>query len=254
LLSCITISGCDSLRLGVLIPNKQDTLRLLSCIKISGCDSLKYGLIKTAQDTLRLGCNIVTIGNQKWMKENLDVVTYRNGDTIPQVTDPSAWGSLTTGAWCYYKNDPSNGPIYGKLYNFYAVNDPRGLAPRGWHIPTDDEWTTLSTYLGGDQYSGGKMKTTGTTRWVTPNADATNESGFGAQPGGLLEYIRSFLNMGYSCNFWSASDYYNFKVDYNPPNVISRLAWSRTLDHRSSILFRNGTNYEFGFSVRCLKD
>ena len=88
LLSCIKISGCDSLRLGILKPNKQDTLRLLSCIKISGCDSLKFGLIKTSQDSSRLGCDIITIGSQKWMKENLNVVTYQNGDTIPQITDP----------------------------------------------------------------------------------------------------------------------------------------------------------------------
>ena len=106
LLSCIKISGCDSIRLGVLKPNKQDTLRLLSCIKISGCDSLEYGLIKTKIDSLRLNCNFFTIGNQKWMPKNLEVVTYRNGDKIPQVTDPTEWAALTTGAWCYYKNDP----------------------------------------------------------------------------------------------------------------------------------------------------
>jgi uncharacterized protein (TIGR02145 family) len=84
------------------------------------------------------------------MRENLDVVTYRNGDIIPQVTDPSLWSSLTTGAWCYYNNDANNGGIYGKLYNWYAVNDPRGLAPEGWHVPTDEEWETLTNKLGGE--------------------------------------------------------------------------------------------------------
>ena len=102
----------------------------------------------------------VTIGNQVWTSKNLDVSTYRNGDAIPQVQDANAWENLTTGAWCYYDNDASNGTKYGKLYNWYAVNDPRGLAPKGYHIPTDAEWTQLSDYLGGESKAGTKMKTT----------------------------------------------------------------------------------------------
>jgi len=89
---------------------------------------------------------------------NLDIETYRNGDIIPQVTDPTAWKELTTGAWCYYGNNDDNGAKYGKLYNWYAVNDSRGLAPQGWHISTDAEWTTLSTLLGGEDIAGGKLK------------------------------------------------------------------------------------------------
>jgi len=104
----------------------------------------------------------VKIGNQVWMSTNLNVDIYRNGDIIPQVTDPTAWAELTTGAWCYYNNDSLKGAIYGKLYNWYAVNDPRGLAPKGWHIPTDEEWITLVNSLGGDTVAGGKMKSTGT--------------------------------------------------------------------------------------------
>jgi uncharacterized protein (TIGR02145 family) len=83
----------------------------------------------------------VTIGTQVWMTKNLDVDRYRNGDIIPEVKDSIAWANLKTGAWCYYNNDPELGKIYGKLYNWYAVNDPRGLAPAGYHIPTDAEWT-----------------------------------------------------------------------------------------------------------------
>ena len=93
------------------------------------------------------GC-VVTICNQYWMPKNLDVDHYRNGDPIPQVTDPEVWGTLTTGAWCYYNNDPANGAVYGKLYNWYAVNDPRGLAPAGWHIPTEAEMIVMSDCLG----------------------------------------------------------------------------------------------------------
>ncbi|MBK9465523.1 MAG: fibrobacter succinogenes major paralogous domain-containing protein [Chitinophagaceae bacterium] len=91
----------------------------------------------------------IVIGTQQWMNNNLDVAFYRNGDPIPQVTDPTAWAGLTTGAWCYYNNDSTLGNKYGKLYNWYAVNDPRGLAPQGWHIPSDAEWTALEALWAG---------------------------------------------------------------------------------------------------------
>ena len=97
----------------------------------------------------------VTISNQTWMKSNLNVSHYRNGDVIPQITDSSQWANLTTGAWCYYKNDDANGPVYGKMYNWYAVNDPRGLAPVGYHIPNNLEWSNLTTFLGGESIAGG---------------------------------------------------------------------------------------------------
>src|SRR5690242_1829855 len=107
-----------------------------------------YGCKKGNSTTSNGGGGVpsVTIGNQVWMLKNLDVTTYRNGDPISQVTDSTQWVGLTTGAWCYYNNDPANNVVYGKLYNWYAVNDPRGIAPLGWHIPTDAEWTTLSTF------------------------------------------------------------------------------------------------------------
>jgi uncharacterized protein (TIGR02145 family) len=126
----------------------------------------------------------VVIGEQTWTACNLDVTTYRNGDPIPQVTDLSTWNSLTTGAWCYYDNNPVNGCTYNKLYNWYAVNDPRGLAPVGYHIPTEAEVETLRNYLGGVTVAGGKVKQTGTTLWNSPNTGATNETGWTGLPGG----------------------------------------------------------------------
>ena len=126
----------------------------------------------------------VVIGAQTWTACNLDVTTYRNGDPIPQVTDLSTWNSLTTGAWCYYNNNPANGCTYNKLYNWYAVNDPRGLAPVGYHIPTEAEVETLRNYLGGVTVAGGKVKQTGTTLWNSPNTGATNETGWTGLPGG----------------------------------------------------------------------
>ena len=246
LLSCIEISGCDSIRLGILKPNKQDTLRLLSCIKITGCDSVRLGLLKSAQDLLRLDCNsFITIGAQRWMKVNLDVVTYRNGDTIPQVTD-SKWSSLTTGAWCYYNIDTANGPKYGKLYNWYAVNDSRGLAPQGWHIPTDAEWTTLGNFLGGDDVAGAKLKEVGTLTWRSPNTNATNESGFTGLPGGNVDDGWGFINpVGSVGSWWSATE-------QAYPNII--FAWSRTLNYNSGRLGKKNSSKKDGYSVRCVRD
>ena len=186
----------------------------------------------------------IVIGKQQWMRENLDVLTYRNGDIIPQVTDAAAWAALTTGAWCYYNNDPANGAIYGKLYNWYAVNDPRGLAPLGWHVPKDAEWTTLTTKLGGEGVAGGKMKTPGTTRWITPNTGATNESGFTALPEGSRDKDLNFLTIGNYGNWWSSSE--------NSENTI--LAWTRSCSFVHVNCNRNALHKTTGISVRCVRD
>jgi uncharacterized protein (TIGR02145 family) len=177
------------------------------------------------------------------MRENLDVVTYRNGEIIPQVTDVTAWAGLTTGAWCYYNNDSANGAIYGKLYNWYAVNDTRGLAPKGWHIPTDAEWTILTDKLGGVTVAGGKMKSVGTTRWTTSNTSATNESGFTGLPGGYCFGSTGVpANIGNSGFWWSSSEYETANARYCYLNYNHGNANSSSNDKR------------FGFSVRCLRD
>ena len=184
----------------------------------------------------------VLIGAQYWMEKNLEVTTYRNGDPIPYVTDATAWAALTTGAWCYYNNDPANASLYGKLYNWYAVNDPRGLAPVGWHVPTDDEWTTLSTTLGGDAVAGGKMKVAGTTRWTAPNTEADNSSGFAGLPGGGRGYSGTFGIVGGDGYWWSSSE------------NGSTTAWYRYLFYNSGNISRYSFNKQSGFSVRCLRD
>ena len=185
----------------------------------------------------------VTICSQKWMDKNLDVTTYRNGDTIAYVTNSTAWAALTTGAWCYYNNDPSTNATYGKLYNWYAVNDSRGLAPAGWHVPSDAEWTTIETCLGGSSVAGGAMKVTGTTTWTSPNTGATNSSGFAGLPGGYRYYYDgSFNDVGYYGYWWSSTE-------YNTTN-----AWYRYLYYNNGSIFRNLTDKRNGFSVRCLRD
>jgi len=132
----------------------------------------------------------VTIGTQTWMVENLRTSKYRNGDSIINVTNNTSWSTLTSGAYCDYDNTPNNSIIYGKLYNWYAINDSRSIAPMGWHVPTDVEWTTLITYLGGESIAGGKLKETGIIHWETPNGDATNTSIFTGLPGGGQRQIQ----------------------------------------------------------------
>jgi len=193
----------------------------------------------------------VTIGNQIWSNTNLDVTTYRDGTSIPQVTDPTAWANLTTGAWCYYTNITNIGTTYGRLYNWYAVagihdNDPNTpnkiLAPTGWHIATDAEWSTLTTYLGGENVAGGKMKSTGTTLWQTPNTAATNLSGFNGFPGGVRQFNGAFGYINANGYWWSSSE------------LNSTDAWNRNLNYNSEMSFRNYVSKKEGFSVRCVRD
>lgn len=184
---------------------------------------------------------LVTICNQTWTQSNLNVSHYRNGDVIPQVTDATQWANLTTGAWCYYNNDPANGAIYGKLYNWYAINDPRGLAPAGYHVPTDAEWSTLTTFLGGDAGAGDKMKAT--IGWTAYSGITnTNSSGFTGLSGGLRSDMGPFYSVGSNGYWWSSSEY--------PTSS----AWQLSLRYNNSGAGRGFSMKLFGFSVRCIKD
>jgi len=192
-----------------------------------------------------------TICDQTWMVKNLDVDQYRNGDPIPQVTDPAAWAALTTGAWCYYFNDPANGATYGKLYNWYAVNDPRGLAPAGWHVPTLDEWETLVSCLGGEFIAGGKLKEIGTTHWLDPNTGATNETGFTALPGNIRQITGAFSPststpfLGVFGDWWTTSEY-NF-------NGLIYASHKYIVNFSGSV--QNAADDKgYGFSVRCVRN
>jgi len=184
----------------------------------------------------------VTIGKQVWMTKNLDVATFRNGDPIPEAKTDEEWeraGENKQPAWCYYDNDPANGAKYGKLYNWHAVNDSRGLAPVGYHIPSDAEWTTLTTYLGGENVAGTKMKSK--SGWLD-NGNGTNSSGFSGLPGGNRYSNGTFYYIGYYGFWWSSSE------------SITDLAWFRTLVYSNGYVTRFNANKEKGFSVRCLRD
>jgi uncharacterized protein (TIGR02145 family) len=182
----------------------------------------------------------VTIGKQVWTAENLNVTKYQNGDPIPQCTDLSEWAKLKTGAWCYYKFDSENGKVYGKLYNWYAVADPRGLAPKGWHVPSKQEWSDMIDALGGDAVVGGKLKAT--TLWADPNTEATNESGFTALPGGSLGFENTFGYQKMAGMFWTSTE------------ITATTAAQFYLVYEDAVVFRVDNNKKSGLSVRCVKD
>jgi uncharacterized protein (TIGR02145 family) len=188
--------------------------------------------------------NEVRIGIQVWMTKNLNVSRYRNGDIIPEVQDPTEWANLTTGAWCYNNNNASIGRIYGKLYNWAAVTDPRGLAPIGWHVPTDTEWTTLTTYLGGLSVAGGELKEAGTSHWRAPNAAATNGSRFAGIPGGYRDANGILFFLAGANGYWWTSS------ESSAVNAINRrILYDSGFAYRSN-LYGKGS----GFAVRCVRD
>jgi len=187
----------------------------------------------------------VKIGKQIWMAENLNASTYNNGDLIPQVQNAAEWSQLTTGAWCYYGNKTKNGKIYGKLYNWYAVQDPRGLAPEGWHIPSDREWAELIKFLGGEDFAGGKLKEAGTKHFHSPNTGATNESGFTALPSGSRSARDGSFNfLGYASPFWTATE----------ANRIFAWNWVMANNRNDTGALELGRDKKGGSAVRCVKD
>ena len=200
--------------------------------------------------------NTVLIGTQCWTKENLRVTKYRDGAVIPLDDSGGSdgketgqtWSLRTTGARTVYGLSASNLATYGFLYNWYAASNLKEICPSGWHVPSDAEWTTLTTYLGGERIAGGKMKSNGTAYWNSPNFKATNESGFSGLPGGYRDYDGGFYGIRGSAFFWSSTEFYDVS-----------LAWGRYLD--ASLGYFGRGNYindpsikSVGASVRCLRD
>ncbi len=182
----------------------------------------------------------IVIGNQCWMAENLKATKYNDGSDIPIVVDGLEWGNLLTPGCCYYNNDEFTGEIYGVLYNWFVIETGK-LCPSGWHIPTDDEWSILTDYLGGEDLAACILKESGTMHWIDPNYCATNETGFSALPGGR-RLSGGFGNLGGSGFWWSSTSY-----DANT-------AWYRDMGYYGSYVFRNHYYKKTGFSVRCIRD
>jgi uncharacterized protein (TIGR02145 family) len=176
------------------------------------------------------------------MADNLRTTSYANGDPIPNVTNGAQWFNLTTGAWCHYNNDNQYQNPYGKLYNWHTVADSRNVCPTGWHVPTNAEFTLLTDYLGGYIVAGGKMKSTGTEYWQSPNAEAINESGFSGLPGGFRDGSGIFNAVGSSGLWWSSTE------NGTP------FAWKRTLFYDNGIAESENPNKKNGCCDRCLRD
>ena len=185
--------------------------------------------------------NTVTIGTQTWMAENLKTTKYNDDTNIPNVTDAETWAGLSTPGYCWCENNIANKTTYGALYNWYTVNTGK-LAPTGWHVPTLEDFTTLETYLGGEEVAGGKLKEVGFTHWNDPNTGATNESGFTALPGGFCDANGFFGRPGNYGDWWTSTE--------GPSN--SALSISLTYDHAYVTVY--SVYKRRGHSVRCVKD
>jgi len=196
----------------------------------------------------------VKIGTQVWMQENLKVTHYRNGTSIPLVTNNNTWNTLTSGAYCNYNNSSSNVATYGQLYNYYAAVDTRNLCPSGWHVPSDNDLVILKMFLGMSQTDassmglsgtdeGGKLKETGTVHWLSPNQGATNTTGFTALPGGERSPNDG---LSYSLNTWGLW----WTTTPDDPT----LSWCYALQNDKSKIWRTILDLKYGLSVRCLKD
>jgi uncharacterized protein (TIGR02145 family) len=184
----------------------------------------------------------VTIGKQTWMAENLKTTKYNDGSPIPLVLDDQAWGALSTPGFCWYNKDANMSKnTYGGLYNWFTVNTNK-LCPKSWHVATDQEWTDLTTFLGGENVSGGKLRETGSTHWEKPNTGATNSSGFTTLPAGYRNNHGAFANNGFFGFWWSATENY--------PTA----SWCRTMGCAGTDVLRIFSMKKNGYSVRCIKD
>jgi len=202
--------------------------------------NLTYGVVSDVEGN---NYSTIQIGTQTWMAENLKVGKYRNGDAIPYIGNTGNWSIQSAGAYTYYDSDPTNNVVYGKLYNWFTTQDPRGLCPSGWHVPSHNEWIVLTNFLGGNAVAGGKMKSTAPNTWILPNVDATNSSGFSGLPGGFRSNQETSYNKG-DYGFWFSSTEYT-----------SSAAWIRHLESISGKMITDDFTFKvIGYSIRCVKD
>src|SRR5579859_3004250 len=229
-----TIVG-DLFTIAIPEPSTGCTLSFIFSKQVSGASNVSA----THSDI-----SSVKIGGQVWMSRNLDVGTFANGDPIPQAKTTNDWKTASdkqTPAWCFFDYDPSNEVKYGRLYNWYAVNDPRGLAPKGWHVPSETEWNTLTEQSGGADKAGVALKNT--SGW-DDNGNGNNSSGFAGLPGGGLSTgnIGSFFGIRQTANWWTSTEFNDI------------YAWPRILQKNNNGVLRAVGKKNYGFSVRCVKD
>ena len=229
-----------------------DTLFLLNggYVIIPGISAANNGGSGSANTVTDVQGNVyatVQIGTQRWMAENLRTTKFCNGEDIPQISNDNNWNTATTPGWCVYNADPTNDTLFGKLYNWFTVSDPRNACPCGWHVPSDAEFTTLTDFLGTESVAGGKMKAIGTLSggdglWSIANFEATNESGFTGLPGGGRASGAQFSGVNVNAWFWNSSSY------------TATTAWRRIIENLSPGVTRSEVNKKTGCSVRCVQD
>ena len=196
----------------------------------------------TVNDTDGNTYNIIRIGTQLWMKQNLKTTKFNDNSSIPYVSGSSAWSNLSSSGYCWYDSDQGYKNTYGALYNWYAVNTAK-LCPAGWHVSTDNDWLTLEFYLGGVSPAGGKLKETGTSHWLAPNSGATNEVDFTALPGGWRRGDNGAFETMNSYGLWWTG------TEYVAPEAYYRKIW-----HNDDKTFKAFSHEKYGMSVRCVKD
>jgi uncharacterized protein (TIGR02145 family) len=222
--------------------------------------SLLFAVVILADTVTDIDGNVyqtVVIGNQVWMAENLKVTHYSNGDSIPIViVDSASWTGLTTGAACAFNNDENNVSTYGRMYNWFAGADPRNLAPTGWHVPTDSDWVQLELFLGmpadrvwdmgnrGGSPVGAKLKEVGSVHWNCPNSGTTNETGFTALPGGVLDNRPVFNSYRMDALFWTSTQF----------TLSPTAGWARSMTCNLVSIARDPFGRDYGASVRCIRN
>ena len=218
----------------------KNIIVIISIILLSiGC---RKDELPTVKDIDGNEYHYTTIGSQMWMVENLRTTRYRNGDSIPDVTDNTEWRNLTSGAFCYYNNDSNNGKTYGLLYNWYVPGDNRNVAPTGWRVATVDDWNTLINYLGGTGVAGGKLKESGNSHWISANSDASNAFNFSALPSGLRDNHGNYTQQGETTEWWIPKEY------------DSIVAWFTQIADGTSIQVSGFGQKNFGLSIRCIRE
>jgi uncharacterized protein (TIGR02145 family) len=225
-----------------LIKKATTIIPLILLISASGCNG--HSGERAAEVLTDIDGNAyktVRIGRHIWMSENLRVRHYRNGDPVPEKQNAAEWSALETGAWAAYENNKDNGLRYGILYNWHAVNDPRGLAPKGWHVATDDNWSDLASVLGGEERAGSALKAPG--QWKESGLAEQKASGFNALPSGARrDSDGQFVLLGEYARFWTSSISSAEKV------------FGRAMEYYDGVLRRGEVKKGNGFSVRCVKD
>lgn len=214
------------------------TVAILLTVVLSACKKEKTTLTDIEGNTYKT----ITIGGSTWMAEDLRTTKFRDGSSIPLVATGDPWEMTTSAAYNNVNNSADNALVYGRLYNWYTVNDSRGICPTGWHVPSNEEFTAMTTALGGSDVAGGKMKEAGTSHWLEPNTAATNSSGFTSRGSGYINYLGEYKDFKAFAGYWTTMQ--------QAPNH----AYFRGFLFNSGVSDNYAVDKHTGLLIRCVKD